>query len=378
MPPAESNLILSQNKKRNHAYLLFLNLCRARQGLVKDVVRLGQVLMRKEKLYHHFFADHSLRAVAAYLAFFSLKFPHEYDNPAYLNRSLSEEEARAILSLFERRIAERIPLAYLTQEAVYLGRSFHVNEQVLVPRSLMNTRFDEFLARTPWQNYRVLDLCAGSGCIGISLALMNPHLQVDLADISPEALKVAAINVERFALGSRVNCIESDLFSRINGKYDLIITNPPYVSDYEYKWQPPEIKREPALALKGGVDGLALVNRILVEAKEYLNPGGILVAEVGYEAARRLKWRYPHVGLEGLCYKKPPETGKQGILRKISRWSDLPFEWSGLLDGVVLGVREQLPMEISRKSYPVRSWIFRTGHFWRKAILGIKSRLLSC
>ncbi len=362
MSPVENNnLVLSRNKKRSCAYHSFLSVCRAKQGRVNAVIRLGHTLMRKEKIFHHFFADHSLRAVAAHLAFFSLKLPYEYDNPVYLDRSLNEEEAREILGLFERRIAERLPLAYLTQEATYLGRRFYVNEQVLVPRSLMNTRFEEFLARISWENHRVLDLCAGSGCIGISLALMNPRLQVDLADISAEALKVAEVNVERFSLSARVHCIESDLFSRIEGKYDLIISNPPYVSDYEYQWQPPEIKKEPALALKGGVDGMDLVNRIWVEAREYLNPKGILVAEVGYAATRRLKWRYPRVALEGVCYKKPEEAGKKGIWKKIARWSDLPFEWSGMMDGVVVCEREQLPLELSRKNDPLRSWLFRTS-----------------
>src|SRR5262249_15195549 len=146
-----------------------------------------------------------------------------------------------------------------------------------------------------------------------------------------------------------------------------------YVSDYEYQGQPPEIKNEPALALKGGVDGLDLVNRILVEARDYLNPRGMLVAEVGYEAARRLKWRYPGVALEGICYKKPAVPGKLGVWEKLVWWSDLPFQWSGWLDGVVACERGELPVGVSLKSYIIRSWVFRTYRFWKKVFLGFKA-----
>lgn len=362
------------HEERKQSYQAFLASCRNQQTPLKDLIRLGERLMRKEKLYHHFFADHSLRAIAAHLAFFSLGLPEEYDNPAYLSRALHEEEAQRIIDLYERRISERLPLAYLTQEAAYLGRRFFVNEHVLVPRSLMNTRFEEFLSRVPWSNHRVLDLCTGSGCIGISLALMKPELQVDLADISEEALKVAALNVRRFDLSQRVTCIQSDLFDRLKGPYDLIITNPPYVCDREYEGQPAEIKREPALALRGGSDGLDLVNRILVEARAYLNPGGLLIAEVGYEGARRLKWRYPSAGLEGCCYKNPLNNQKPGFLKRLSRWSDWPFECLGLMDGVVLCEKEKLPLVISRRSAPLRSWIYRTCRFLERVFYFFMNR----
>ncbi len=366
-------LVMPQ-KQRTQIYQAFLSACQSGNTRLQDLIHLGQQLMRQEKLYHHFFADHSLRAVAAYLAFFSLKLPYHYDNPDYLNRILREEEAKAILALYERRIAERIPTAYLTQEAIYLGRSFYVNENVLVPRSLMNTRFEEFLARVPWENNRVLDLCAGSGCIGITLALLDPKLKVDLADISENALEVAAINVRRFGLEHRVTCLQSDLFSGIQGKYDLIITNPPYVSDQDYQGQPAEIKNEPALALRGGLEGLDLVNRILLEARDYLNPQGLLIAEVGYEAARRLKWRYPRAGLQGVCSKKPAKPGRRGLLETLARWSDLPFEWLGLMDGVVLCKRAGLPFSLSRKNYPIQSWIMRTYRFLKTSLLALEKK----
>lgn len=350
-------------EQRKEAYQAFLISCRHRETPVKDLIHLGQKLMRQESLYHHFFADHSLYAVAKHLAFFSLGLSQEETHNPDLNRILCEKEAQQIIELYERRISERLPVAYLTQEANYLGRRFYVNDQVLVPRSLMNTRFDEFLARITWKNDRVLDLCTGSGCIGITLALMKPELRVDLADISEEALKVAAINIERFDLKQRVTCIKSNLFDRIQGKYDLIITNPPYVSDREYEAQPPEIKREPALALRGGVEGLDFANRILVEAKHYLNPKGLLIMEVGYEGARRLKWRYPNAFLEGFCYKKPGKKGNPSLLNRLQRLCDWPFESLGLMDGVLLCKKENLPEVISQKNALLKSWIFRTYRF---------------
>ncbi len=354
---------LSQNKKRNQCYHAFLALCRNKDTKLKHLIRLGSSLMRQEKLYHHFFANHSLRTLATHLALFSLKLPYDYTNKSFLNRKLSEQEARAIIHLFERRIAERKPLAYLTQETPYLKWTFYVNEAVLVPRSLMNTRFEEFLAAVPWENYRVLDMGSGSGCIGLSLALLDPKIKVDLVDISAAALEVAKRNVDRYALASRVRCIQSDLFAELSGSYDLIITNPPYVTDREYQRQPEEIKNEPALALEGGSDGLEVFNRILIQASAYLNPKGLLIAELGYTATKLLKKRYPSFPFQSFCYKKPQT--KQGLWNKLGRLTDLPFEWSGYLDGVILWERKNLPTQLSYQSYPLKSLLFRLVRFMK-------------
>lgn len=361
MSNATNSFILSKNKKRNQAYHSFLTACRHQQGRLGELVRLSASFMRQEKLYHHFFADRQFRSLALHLALFSLKLPYDYKNQAFLTRTLTEEEAKNIILLLERRIAERIPLAYLTQETSYLGRTFYVNQNVLVPRSLMNTRFDAFLKRVHWKNHRVLDLCTGSGCIGITLALIHPTITVDLADLSLAALEVASINVKRFHLDQRVKCIHSDLFKQIQGKYDLIITNPPYVTDYEYQRQPAEIKNEPSLALKGGKEGLDLVNRILVEAKAYLNPNGILVAELGYGVTKRVKLRYPEVPFEYFCYKKP--FVKQPAWKKALRCFDLPFEWSGCLDSIILCKQKDLPIQIAKKNRPFKSTILRACRF---------------
>jgi ribosomal protein L3 glutamine methyltransferase len=371
---ALAKIDLSNNPKRNKHYQLFLAACRKKPRQLNELIHLGSRFLRKEKVYHHFFVNHSLKTIATHLAFFSLNLPYEYSNKAFLERPITEEEAKKIIVLLERRIAERIPVAYLTQEAEYLGRPFYVNEAVLVPRSLMNTRFNDFLAAIPWENYRVLDLCTGSGCIGLTLALLHPKLQVDLADISAKALEVATINRARYALEKRVRCIQSDLFENIEGKYDLIITNPPYVSDHEYQGQPPEIKNEPALALKGGRDGLDLINRILIQAKDYLNPKGILIAEVGFGATQLLKLQYPELPFDAFCNKKPAKTG---IIPKLLRAFDLPFEWSGYLDGVVRFERKNLPSRLALKKQRLKCLIFRSYRFIKKGLAFIKPPLVT-
>jgi len=243
---------LSKDPKRNKQYDIILGSILNHSVTVADIAKFGSTMMHKEKLHPHFFGTHSLKINALYLTFFSLQLPYEYTNPKYLHKKITEVEGIEILKLFERRISERIPVEYITEEAYYLGNKFYVNEHVLIPRSLMNTRFTDFLKAVPWENFRVLDLCTGSGCIGITLALLHPKIQVDLSDISKDALNVAAINVKQHGLTERVNCIHSNLFENIHDKYDLIITNPPYVTEREYQAQPAEVKNEPSRALKAG------------------------------------------------------------------------------------------------------------------------------
>jgi ribosomal protein L3 glutamine methyltransferase len=327
---ATPSLDLSQNPERNETYHAVLARSRKGELSIDEISRIGHQLMRKAKLHHHFFAQHSLFMNAAYLAFYALQIPWDYNNllqnQQYFDKKVSEQEAQKIIELFEKRISARIPVEYITHEAFYLGRKFYVNEHVLVPRSLMNTRFNDFLAAMQWQNYRVLDLCTGSGCIGITLALMDAKLKVDLADISEDALAVAKINIDRYSLHDRVRCIQSDLFQNIDQTYDLIITNPPYVSAREYQAAPEEFKNEPALALLAGKEGLDLIERILREAKRYLNPEGVLIAEVGYTVAKHLKKKYRKLPLQWYNYRNP-----EG---KIS-WLDRLSTWTGYLDSIL-------------------------------------------
>jgi len=300
-----SNNRLSQDDKRNETYGAYLESCRNGKATINDIISLGTKLMRKQHLHHHFFGrchflfGYSLSETSKYLTQHALK------NRKSDSDKLTEQEAMDVIALFERRIAERIPVEYITNEADYAGHKFYVNEHVLVPRSSISARFGDFLNDMHWENHRVLDLCTGSGCIGITLALLNPDIQVDLADISPEALNVARINIEKHSLGNRVKCIQTDCFKNIQGKYDLIITNPPYISSHEYKKCSDEFKNEPKIALESGADGLDIINVILSQAKSHLNPNGVLIAEVGYSSAKRIKKKYPKVRFEWIKYRAP-------------------------------------------------------------------------
>lgn len=300
--------------RREKHYQAMLTLCEQQTVTLNDIVCFGDKLMRRAHLHPHFFGQNSLRDTALALAYFALQLPAPGDkpDPQYLSKKINPTEAQKIFTLFEQRIAKRLPVAYITHETWYWGHQFHVNEHVLVPRSIMNTRFADFLNFMQWENKQVLDLCTGSGCIGITLALMDESLQVDLVDISEKALEVAQINVNRYALQSRVHCIQSNLFEQVHKKYDLIITNPPYVSIAEYNASPEEFKNEPKIALESGKDGLTLIHQILEQAKNYLTPNGKLIAEVGFTAAKRLKKKYPSIPFTWFKYRRP--NGKESWL----------------------------------------------------------------
>lgn len=285
--------------KRHQYYAQFLKKAYNSQLTVKDMIHLGTKLMKKASLHHHFFGDYSWQATACALTYHALGC-EKADTAA-----LTPTECEAIFALFEKRIEERIPVEYISQKAQYCGHEFYVNEHVLVPRSLMSNRFKEFLDSISWKNYRVLDLCTGSGCIGITLALLHPKIQVDLSDISDKALEVAALNIEKHGLKERVKCIQGDGFENIKAHYDLIISNPPYVSVKEYNKSPAEFKVEPKIALESGNDGLDMAHIILKQAKHHLNEEGLLIVEVGPPAAKRLKKQYPKVQFKWFKYKKP-------------------------------------------------------------------------
>lgn len=262
---------------------------------VRDFVLWAERRFGQARLYFGHGTDNA-RDEAAWLAASVLELPFDTLD-ANAGRVLTASEADRLLAVTEARVATRKPLAYLLHEAWFAGRKFYVDERVIVPRSLIG----EFIPGRfrPWvdpaQVARVLDLCTGSGCIAIAAALTFPGAQVDAADISPEALAVARINVDRFKLGARVRLVQSDLFAALsNERYDLILTNPPYVDARDMATLPKEYRHEPALALASGETGLDAIVRILAAAPAHLGPRGVLIAEVGNSCVT-LRRRFPRV-----------------------------------------------------------------------------------
>ncbi|MEK6805404.1 MAG: 50S ribosomal protein L3 N(5)-glutamine methyltransferase [Pseudomonadota bacterium] len=211
-----------------------------------------------------------------------------------LNRALTQPQSAAVMAAFRQRMQTRRPSAYLTGEAWFAGLRFHVDSRVLIPRSpiaeLIAARFQPWLTQSP---RRILDLCAGSGCIGIACAKTFSKAHVDLGELDQAALVVAQRNIRRHRLGKRTTAVESDLFKALVGrKYDLIVSNPPYVPLAEWKRLPAEYRHEPRKALEAGRDGMDIVARILDEAALYLAPMGLLVCEIG-GSMREFEKRFP-------------------------------------------------------------------------------------
>ncbi len=222
---------------------------------------------------------------AVWLVLATLHLPHDRLEP-WLDAHLTRNERLALLDNLQRRVVHRVPTAYLVQEA-WLGQfRFYVDQRVIVPRSYFAELLDSGFA--PWIDdaegvASALDLCTGSGCLAILMAHSFPNAAVDAIDISADALVVACRNIADYHLEDRVKAIESDLFAAVEGKrYDLILSNPPYVTTEAMDALPPEYRHEPALALAAGPDGLDIVRRILAEARAHLNPRGVLAVEVGH------------------------------------------------------------------------------------------------
>lgn len=260
-----------------------------------DFIRLGAARFHRAKLFFGHGTDNAWDE-AAHLVLHCAGVPLDVGRSALGARLLSEEKAQ-ILALFQRRVQERIPAPYLIGEAWFAGLPFYIDEHVLIPRSpivsLIETGFEPWLSNHPAE--RILDLCTGSGCIGIACALLFEESEVDLVDISPDALRVAEQNIERHELADRVKTIESDLFQGVQGQtYDLIVSNPPYVDEKDFNSMPAEFHHEPRLGLTSGLDGLDITRRILQQAVKYLSPEGVLVVEVGNSEVA-LQEAYPQV-----------------------------------------------------------------------------------
>lgn len=262
---------------------------------------------RAELCYGHG-TDNSLDE-AVYLIYGTLEIGFEVE-PDSLQRVLTEAELAVLEDRVRRRVEQREPVAYVLGEAWFCGIPFYADKRALIPRSpiaeLIANRFVPLLDSTPG---RILDLCTGGGCIGISCALHFPQTQVDLADISPDALALAQRNIDRHGTSERVRVIQSDLFSCLDEPYDLIVANPPYVSTAEVAALPPEFHHEPRLGLESAEEGLSLPVAILQQAADHLNERGVLVMEVGYSAAN-LEQRLAGVPLLWLEF----EQGGEGVM----------------------------------------------------------------
>lgn len=225
---------------------------------------------------------------AIWLLLASLKLPRDRLEP-FLDARLTRNERLAVANIIEQRVARRLPAAYLLNEAWLGPYRFYVDERVIVPRSYFFELLEDGLA--PWIEdpeavTSVLDLCTGSGCLAIVMAHAFPNASIDAIDISPAALAVACRNIAAHGLADSVQAIESDLFAAVPGKrYDLILSNPPYVTTGAMATLPPEYRHEPSLALAAGDDGMDVVRHILREARDHLNPGGFIAIEVGHNRA---------------------------------------------------------------------------------------------
>ncbi|MGR9045885.1 MAG: 50S ribosomal protein L3 N(5)-glutamine methyltransferase [Gammaproteobacteria bacterium] len=223
---------------------------------------------------------------SAAIVLHTLHLPYNL-SPVYLDSVLTLPERQAVIELIERRVRERIPSAYLTHEAIFAGLSFYVDERVLIPRSpiaeLIESQFSPWV--DPEEVGAILDLCTGSACIAIACAFAFPDAMVDAVELSDDALAVAEFNIKKHDLTDEIALYKSDLFDALPAqRYDIIVSNPPYVALEEWQNLPIEFHREPAMGFKGGKNGLDLVLRLLAKAHDFLTERGVLIVEVGSSA----------------------------------------------------------------------------------------------
>lgn len=265
-------------------------------------------LFESKCLYYGHGTDNAWDDAVA-LALYVLKLPADAD-ASVGERKLTAQEQAAILTLVNQRIQQRIPVPYLTHQAYFCGLPFYVDERVLIPRSPVAELIEQ--AFTPWikpeKIKRVLDLGTGSACIAIACAYAFPGALVDAVDVDAAAIEVANRNVVCHGLEGRMQVIESDLFANLNNRYDIIISNPPYVDAKDMANLPEEYLYEPQHALAAGEDGLLFVDIILREAKDYLTEEGILIVEVG-NSQEALEKKYPQLPFVWLEF----ERGGNGI-----------------------------------------------------------------
>ncbi len=250
---------------------------------IRDVLRFAVSRFNDAELFFGHGSDNA-HDEAAYLILHTLNLPLDTLDP-YLDAKLLQTEKEEVLALIERRVTDRLPVAYLTNQAWQGDFDFYVDERVIVPRSFIYELLGDSL--TPWIEYpelvnRALDLCTGSACLAIQMAHHYPAAEIDAVDLSLDALEVAAINVEEYGLEDRISLIHTDLFEGLEGTYDLIVSNPPYVDAESVDTLPDEYLHEPELALGSGQDGLDATREIILQAAKFLNPKGVLLVEIGH------------------------------------------------------------------------------------------------
>ncbi len=274
-----------------------------------SAIRLAATQLRTAGVFVAHSADNALDE-ARTLALHALQLPADW--PGNLGSAeLTVAEQDRIAALINRRIQERIPAAYLIGHAPFAGLDFVTDPRALVPRSpiaeLIESGFDGWCE--PARVHRVLDLCCGGGSIGVAMAVYQPQWRVDLVDLSHDALLLAQENIDRHRVASRVHTIQSDLYAELKGiRYELIVSNPPYVTDAEFRKLAPEYAHEPELGLVSGIDGLDATTRILDGAIEHLMPGGLLIVEIG-EGWRAFKRRFAHLPVAWI----PFSVGQMGV-----------------------------------------------------------------
>ena len=275
----------------------------------RDFVRYAASEFNRHNLFFGHGSDNALDEGLA-LVIHALQLDYNLpDN--YLDCRLTANEKKAIGELINQRISTQKPLAYLTGKAIFAGMEFIINESVLVPRSPIAELIEQ--GYYPWAEPEnldnILDLCTGSGCIGIASAAYLPNARVILSDISVKALAVAEQNIKLHDLQQRVKTVHSDIFNDMpEQKFDLIVSNPPYVSEAEYQALPDEYKNEPRLGLEAGAKGMDIVERILTEARDWLSDHGILIVEVG-ASAELLMNHYPDILFNWIEF----ENGGDGV-----------------------------------------------------------------
>ena len=287
---------------------------------IRDFIRFGASQFRASGLQFGHGTDNALDE-AAWLVLHTLALPLDLPMEWWVSRLTPAERSR-VEAVLRLRVSTRKPAAYITREAWFMGLAFYVDERVLVPRSpiaeLIAAEFGPWLE--PTNVHRVLDLCTGSGCIGLAIGSVFPEAEIWLADLSRDALQVARRNVRNYGMEDRAQVVQSDVFDGLATapRFDLIVSNPPYVDSGEMAELPPEYRHEPSVGLAAGTDGLDVVRRILAEAGQHLTDGGVLIVEVG-NSQPALEAAFP----------------------------ELPFTWlefSSGGQGVFLLTREQLPV----------------------------------